>query len=241
MNTVNMNELLAAHICFNIQEQDVQFGEDGELIGYSEVGEGYFGDDRVEVEHEALTDTTTLSDDCVTVAETRIVDVETGMTLQELYEYSDEWVDASKIEWMREEDLVVGRWAHLKDAHCEEREAMRNTYLRLDVKGAMYGEMERRQAERQAKYLAMMAFVDTCFDMQKLRRMQDKMWKLFIGSTKFCVKTGDWWQIYMTKQDVRQVSDFITAKRKWFLYGQVVDEGLVEYFKEQQAEGAVVK
>lgn len=194
----------------------------GEIAGYTEVGEGYFKDDRVETENQPLCDTTTLSDDFLKVACTNTVDVESGLTLSELYaqaakiyQYTGEWVDVSEqdLEWERTEHKVVGRWAHLEDADAEELEGQRNLYRRLDTVKRPFGEMEMLSKWRDARYYRMIQFIDSCNDEAKLRRMQQKVWERYIASVKSCAVSKEWFSIYLTKYMSREISSLITAKR----------------------------
>lgn len=198
----------------------------GELAGYSEVGEGYFKDDRVEAEHVPLCDTTTLSDDFLKVVETSTVEIESGLTLSELYVqaakvflHTGVWVDidATQMEWKRTEDEVEGRWAHAKEAHCAEREGAINLYKRLDTEGRPFGEMEMLAEWRKQRYFTMVLFIDSCDDEAKLRRMQQAVWKRYINAIKSCAKSGEWFALYLTKRDAREISDLISDKRKILL------------------------
>jgi hypothetical protein len=198
----------------------------GELEGYTEVGEGYFADDRVEVEHTPLCDTTTLSDDFLKVADTDVVDAETGLTKYELiqqartiYQYTGVWVPVveADIEWVRVENAVEGRWAHMADADTAELEGLRKLYTKLDTTKRPFGEMAMLSKWRKERYFNMVCFIDTCNDVDKLRRMQQAMWKRYINSVKSCAISGEWFALYLTKRDAREISTLITDKRNTLL------------------------
>lgn len=235
MKLVNMNELLNANINFSIVEKDVSFDTEGELIGYSEVGEGYRKDDRVEMDFKPMTDTAELSDDAIRVSESRIVEVKTGLTLSEFHslarkaatsrevkaalEGRKSWkgkavIDANKMEWRREEEYGEGRWAHVADADKAEKVEKTNLFHRLDTKKRPWGEMQEMTKWRKARWARLLKFVDECYDPQTLRRLQDQAWKRYLKCVKSCVVSKDWYAQYLTKFEMNDLSQLITQKRQ---------------------------
>lgn len=210
----------------------------GEIAGYSEVGEMYFQDDRVDEEDSNFSDTTSLSDDNLLAVESKIVEKESGLTLHELFNQSEEYIDAENLEWKREIDLVGGRWGHIKDAHLQERTDNINTFWRLGSDSRPFGEMETMTRWRKNRYGNLLQYIDRCSSSKILREVQQEVWKRYLNSVKSimvkvaaaknhcedchnknwtcnaCYSKGDWWALYLTKHEVRQISDGITDKRQ---------------------------
>jgi hypothetical protein len=235
MKLVNMNELLNANINFAIVEKDVAFDSTGELIGYSEVGAGYRSDDRVEMEFRALCDTAELSDDAIRVSESRIVEVNSGLTLAEMHQNAlaaaksrevkaalegrESWkpkatIDASKMCWERVEEYGEGRWAHVADADKAEKLAKVNLYHRLDVTKRPWGEMQEMTKWRKDRWARLLKFVDGCYCPKKLRWLQDQAWKRYLKGVKSCFASKDWYSQYLTKFEMNELSSIISDKRK---------------------------
>jgi hypothetical protein len=235
MKLVNMNELLNANINFAIVEKDVEFDKDGELIGYSEVGAGYRGDDRVEMAFRALCDTAELSDDAIRVSESRIVEVNSGLTLAEMHQRANAaakarevdaalkglktWkrkatIDPGKMCWQRVEEYGEGRWAHIADADKAEKTAKINLYHRLDVKKRPWGEMQEMTKWRKARWARLMKFLDDCYCTKTLRHLQNRAWQRYLQGVKSCFASKDWYSQYLTKFEMNDLSQLISQKRK---------------------------
>ena len=240
MKLVNMNELLNANINFAIVEKDVAFDSKGELIGYSEVGSGYRSDDRVEMEFRPMIDTAELSDDEIRVAESRIVEVNSGLTLAEMHANANaavrsrkakskklglrSWrgkatINAQKMCWERIEEYGEGRWAHIADSDKAQAEAEENLLERLDTRKRPWGEMQEMTKWRKARWARLMKFLDDCYDPKKLRRLQDQAWKRYLKGVKSCVASKDWYSQYLTKFEMNDLSQLITQKRQAIFAG----------------------
>lgn len=215
----------------------------GELEGYSEVGEGHFGDDRIEVEHEAMCDTLELSDDYVTTVGTEAVavavwrnedwkdicdyNVDHGYTLGDLwnahYQHAKtilsktgRWnlipVDVRNYKWERVEDKTGGRWAHMKDAYCEERDAIHTLWKKLGGKERAFGEMATLAKWRKMRFIKMVVAIDKCNNIKKLQQARWDIKGRYINSVKSCAVSKEWYSIYLTSRDMKDIEYFIDTK-----------------------------
>lgn len=196
MNLINANELLSAGYTFTIEDENSErdFDTEGELRGVRfELPQDYYAADLpsdVDELGSCLCDTTELSDDKVVIRDHE--DEETG----------EEW----------REFIEVGRWAHLADSHCEERAKKFALYLTLGVEGRMWREKEINAEWRYQRFERLSLFAERCKKLSTLYKLRSAVWRRYLQTTKACARTGDWWALYLTKDQVSCLMEYINQR-----------------------------
>jgi hypothetical protein len=188
MNTINASELIAAGYTFTIEDENTErsFSKSGELNGVSvEFGEVY--------------------DRYVNGCSDRERESDLKWYIEEDVE-NDVLADINEL---RDSD---DRWGHVADAHVRELELMRARYLHLDVDGRDYNEYYHLAKWRYRRWLALSIYAERCSCPAKLKRMKKEVWKRYVQSIKSCAKTGEWHNLYLTKDQVNTLCDLIDVE-----------------------------
>lgn len=198
MDLINANDLIAAGYTFTIEDENSerQFDEEtGELRGVQhEMSWDYEAYDGSGAFSEGLADTLEFTDD--------------APHLTERGHYDD---DGFERFWV-EPTYTNGRWAHLADTHIEEREMQRGLYRSLPTKGVEYGEMQTLKEWREERYEKLLRFAETA-DRKHLHKLFKGVQKRYVDSVRSCAKSGEWFKIYLTKEQKTNIQE--TIKRRW--------------------------
>lgn len=188
MVTVDMNELIAAGYTFTIEDDRTcrDFTESGELVGVSiEFTESY-----------------ELYDDG-NGSKMRESELKGYIEIEEERDYlcdTTELLDSSD------------RWGHYADSHVRELALQRAIYLHLDVTKRDYHEFYHLAKWRYRRWLALSRYAMRCSSPAKLRRMKKEVWKRYKQSVAACAKTGEWCNLYLTKDQVTTLCDLIEVE-----------------------------
>jgi hypothetical protein len=193
MTLHNVREFYAAGLGFSIVDADADFDEKGELSGYSEVCDHLYAPRENSRESEGLIDTLELTDD--------------GVSCVERAGYSDDgsWEEAS---------FMNGRWAHVRDAHLDEALAEARLVLATVGESREYGEMEMMGRWRKERYTRLLKWVERSTNKAKLRSARREIWRRYIQTVKSCAKSGRWWALYLTKEQIQDLSARIDKRSR---------------------------
>lgn len=214
MQTINVNELIAAGIGFNIQKDDRQFDECGEIKGLLEITDETYeardssGDARVLVNPEELCDSYNI---CVENGRIKEHQVE----LEIDGEILDAWVE---YEWIAP-SYMSGRWAHIKDAHFAEQ---LETYLTTQkddrlwqdngAKDPVWGEIRYYVDERNARYRRLKRYcrkLRQSKNHDKRRRVKSAIWRRYKQSCSIAARRKEWYLLMLTKAQVSELMDIL--------------------------------
>jgi hypothetical protein len=200
--SVDAGELIAAGVSFQMKNADTAFGEDGELLGYTEVGQRSKFDVEAEL-HLARLALEDASDDDETEAAQALLDAIDGADGDHTNRYfsaSEGLADTT--------ELSTPYWVEVADAHLAEMaDAERLATPRQGDLDMMHGTMEYWAAQRAARFERLRVTA------KRLAKAQnwEKLGRLKAGvaeryqTTAQLVKSrakNEWWMLYLTSAQV---------------------------------------